>query len=471
MRHSLMRSFDELFVLDLHGNSKKQELSPGNTKDENIFSIQPGVAINIFVKKKNRSHCKGGGGVDAGRGPLRSPSSLSSGATICLSPKTIEHTPTIYHAHLWGSRAEKLTWLSAHDLESTAWTIQHPQAPYYLFAPQETQFLEEYEAGWSIPDIFRPNGDPAPGVITCHDEFAVAWSRDEAINKVEWLLATRDEDEARQHYCLCRQEQWNYAAAKRALSGGSWRQQLTPILYRPFDTRWTVYNRHVAVHLRERVTRHMLPGEIADVRENRENLALLIGKAGQVIHQQTWDIVFCSRLITEFNLFRRGGNNIFPLYLARSGGQASREVNLAPVFIADAASRLDLQWMAGGEGDLRQTIGPEDIFTYIYALLHSPAYRARYAPFLKHDFPRIPFTSNLALFRALRHVGGKLVRLHLMEEEEQPITCFPIKGNQRVERVCYAPCAEDETKGRVWINTMQYIENVPRAVWAMHIGG
>jgi len=427
MRRSLMRSFDELFVLDLHGNSKKQELSPGNTKDENIFSIQPGVAINIFVKKGNRSH-------------------------------------TIYHAHLWGSRAEKLTWLSTHDLESTAWTIQHPQAPNYLFAPQETQFLEEYEAGWSIPDIFRPNGDPAPGVITCHDEFAVAWSRDEAINKVEWLLATRDEEEARQHYRLCRQEQWNYAAAKRALSGGSWRQQLTPILYRPFDTRWTVYNRHVAVHLRERVTRHMLPGEVADA---RENLALLIGKAGQVIHQQTWDIVFCSRIITEFNLFRRGGNNIFPLYLAR------REVNLAPVFIADAVSRLDLQWIAGGEGDLRQTIGPEDIFTYIYALLHSPAYRARYAPFLRHDFPRIPFTSNLALFRALRDVGKKLVRLHLMEGKERPITCYPyhIKGNQRVERVRYAPGAEDETKGCVWINTTQYFENVPRAAWAMHIGG
>lgn len=444
MRRSLMRSFDELFVLDLHGNSKKQELSPGNTKDENIFSIQPGVAINIFVKKKNRSHCRGGGGE--------------------------ENTPTIYHAHLWGSRAEKLTWLSTHDLESTAWTIQHPQAPYYLFAPQETQFLEEYEAGWSIPDIFRPNGDPAPGVITCHDEFAVAWSRDEAINKVEWLLATRDEEEARQHYRLCRQEQWNYAAAKRALSGGNWRRQLTPILYRPFDTRWTVYNRHVAVHLRERVTRHMLPGEVADA---RENLALLIGKAGQVIHQQTWDIVFCSRLITEFNLFRRGGNNIFPLYLARSDGQASCEVNLAPVFIADAVSRLDLQWIAGGEGDLRQTIGPEDIFTYIYALLYSPAYRARYAPFLKYDFPRIPFTSNLALFRALRDVGKKLVRLHLMEGKERPITCYPyhIKGNQRVERVRYAPCAEDETKGCVWINTTQYFENVPRAAWAMHIGG
>ena len=488
MRRSLMRSFDEFFVLDLHGNSKKQERSPGDTKDENVFAIQPGVSINIFVKGIDRSHSKGGGENDGGE-PLRLPSS--------------QNVPTIYHAHLWGSRAEKLIWLSAHDLESTAWTTQYPRVPYYLFAPQETQHLAEYEAGWSIPDIFRPNGDPAPGIITCHDEFAVAWSRDEAISKVERLLATRDEDEARQHYRLCAQEQWSYAAAKRALSDGKWRQQLTPTLYRPFDTRWTVYNRHVAVHLRERATRHMLPDA---VQGGRENLALLVGKAGQVISQQTWDIVFCSRLVTEFNLFRRGGNNIFPLYLASNDGndgQTSREVNLAPDFIADVVSRLELQWIAGERGDLRQSIGPEDIFSYIYALLHAPAYRARYAAFLKRDFPRIPLTSNLALFRALCGIGEKLVRLHLMEVETSsdtscgcPVrlqphpkgnmagtltrgvatgfsTCkdYPASGNHCVEQVRYVPREDDETMGHVWINATHYFENVPLAAWKMHIGG
>ena len=459
MRCSLMRSFDELFVLDLHGNSKKQEFAPGEAKDENIFAIQPGVAISIFIKIGNRNHCKGGGGEDVGREPLRSPTSSSCGA--------IAHTPTIYHAHLWGSRVEKLSWLSAHDLESTAWAMQRPQAPHYLFAPQETHYFEEYEAGWSIPAIFRPGGDPAPGIITCHDEFAVAWSRDEAVRKVERLLATRDEEEARQCYRLCAQEQWNYAEAKRALSDDRWRQQLTPVLYRPFDTRWTVYNRHVAVHLRERVTRHILPGE---ARGGRENLALLIGKAGQVISQQTWDIVFCSRMITEFNLFRRGGNTIFPLYLASNNGddgQTSRDVNLAPDFIADVVSRLGLRWVAGGRGDLRQSIGPEDVFSYMYALLHAPAYRARYATFLKRDFPRIPLTSNLALFRALCGLGEKLVRLHLMDDED---LCYPVQGNHRVEQVRYV-LYDDKTMGRVWINATHYFENVPFAVWMWHIGG
>ncbi|HLX58497.1 MAG TPA: type ISP restriction/modification enzyme, partial [Ktedonobacteraceae bacterium] len=316
------------------------------------------------------------------------------------------------------------------------------------------------------PDIFRPNGDPAPGIITCHDEFAIAWMRDEAISKVEWLLATHDEDEARRCCRLCTQKQWNYAAAKQALSDVCWRQQLTPLLYRPFDIRWTVYNRHVAVHLRERVTRHMLPGE-----GGQQNLALLIGKAGQVINQQAWDIVFCTRLITEFNLFRRGGNNLFPLYLSDKNGQACREVNLAPAFIADVVSRLGLQWLAEGQGDMRQTIGPEDIFSYIYAVLHSPTYRARYASFLKRDFPRIPLTSNLVFFRALCSLGEKLVRLHLMEGEARPTTRYPITGDNRVEQVRYMRCQEDESTGRVWINASQYFEHVPLAAWTLHIGG
>ncbi|HEY6540789.1 MAG TPA: type ISP restriction/modification enzyme [Ktedonobacteraceae bacterium] len=434
MRHSLTRSFDELFVLDLHGNSKKQELAPGETRDENVFAIQSGIAISIFIKKK----------------------------------ESTTHTPTISQAHVWGSRAEKLSWLAAHDLESTAWALQHPRSPHYLFALQETRYLEEYEAGWSIPDIFRPNGDPAPGIITCHDEFAVAWSRDEVMSNIEWLLATRDENEARQRYRLCAQEQWNYAAAKHALRDCEWQQQLTPMLYRPFDTRWTAYNRHVAVHLRERVTRHLLP---CKGQSGQHNLALLIGKAGQVISGQTWDVVLCSRIITEFNLFRRGGNNIFPLYLASDDSSVKPDVNLAPAFIADVVARLGLQWITEGPGDLRQTIGPEDIFSYIYALLHAPSYRARYAAFLKHDFPRIPLPPNLTFFRALCYLGQQLVRLHLLESETPLITSYPVTGAHHVGRVRYIPHDDDKAAGRVWINAEQYFDHIPVAVWTLHIGG
>jgi hypothetical protein len=88
--------------------------------------------------------------------------------------------------------------------------------------------------------LFSPNGRPAPGIVTTHDEFAISWSAAEAAEKVERLLSTANEAEARQQFRLCSQSQWNYATAKIALADGAWRQAITPIVYRPFDNRFTV---------------------------------------------------------------------------------------------------------------------------------------------------------------------------------------------------------------------------------------
>jgi Type ISP C-terminal specificity domain len=496
MRHSLLQSFDDIYILDLHGNSKKQEQAPDDTKDENVFDIQQGVAISIFVKWR-----------DAQSG---------------------EHTPsssiaTIRHADLWGLRevyeldaqghavltGGKYSWLAEHDLASTQWTILNPQAPFYPFAPQDNRYLAEYKTGWSVADIFRPNGDPAPGVVTCHDQFAISWTATEASGKVERFLSTETEAEARQLFRLCSQHQWQYAVAKSELQRGTWRQDITEILYRPFDRRWTIFNRYVAVHRRERVMRHMLAGE---------NIGLTIGRAGQVIDQAEWDIAFCTRLITEFNLYRRGGNNLFPLYLYIDASPGDRKANLAANFIADCTSRLRMTWIPDGHGDLQQTFGPDDIFNYMYAVFYSPTYRKRYAPFLKIDFPRLPLTSNSALFRALCSLGERLVGLHLMEQSVASISGFPVPGDNCVEAVRYIPqsqhndkgpvyshtsneaslyllsslptllhatygqasCKESSifapqksggVKGQVWINATQYFDNVPMEAWKFSIGG
>jgi predicted helicase len=446
MRLSLLQSFDDMYILDLHGNSKKKEQAPGGSTDENIFDIQQGVAISIFVKWRNAS------GV---------------------------HTPSfaiVHHADLWGLRevyqldtqgypvltGGKYSWLAQHDLASTHWTTLNPQPPFYLFVPQDSRYLAEYQAGWHLPDIFRPNGAPAPGIVTCHDQFAISWTKAEACSKVERFLSTKTEDEARRLFRLCSQDQWQYAGAKSELANGAWCQEVTEILYRPFDRRWTVFNRHVAVHRRELVMRHMLAGE---------NIGLTIGRAGQVIDQHEWDIVFCTRFITEFNLYRRGGNNLFPLYLYTGASPGDRRANLAAGFISEFATRLGMTWVADGYGDLRQTFGPQDVFTYMYAVLYSPDYRKRYAPFLKIDFPRLPLTSNSALFRALCTLGTRLIGLHLMERYPSQITSFPIPGNNIVESVHYTEQSEHKAMGRVWINTRQYFDDVPLEAWNFSIGG
>jgi predicted helicase len=292
---------------------------------------------------------------------------------------------------------------------------------------------------------------------------------------VERFLDTRTEEEARALFRLCAQDQWQYAAARSKLATDHWRTELVEVLYRPFDTRWTVFNRHVAVHRRVRVTRHLLAGE---------NIALAIGRAGQVIGQNEWSILFCTRRITDFNLFRRGGNNLFPLYLYPEAGSPQqrakgypgpeayhRQANLDTGFLDAVARKTQLLYLPDGAGDLRQTFGPEDILHYMYAVFHSSTYRARYAEFLKIDFPRLPLTSNPALFRELCCLGERLVRLHLLETPGTITTRYKGAGNNLVERVAYTCSAREPEMGQVWINETQYFAGVPLAAWQWRIGG
>ena len=449
MRYSLLQSFDEIYILDLHGNKKKHEHAPNGSKDENVFDIQQGVAISIFVKCRDFERDQG---------------------HPYVSDELSQSFATVHHADLWGLREAyrrdtlgqvtlsdgKYAWLAENNLASTDWIVLTPQAPFYLFSPQESRYLAEYNSGWNVADIFRPNGDPAPGVVTCQDQFAISWTKNEACAKIERFLSTETEQEARQLFRLCSQNQWQYPIAKRQLQQNVWHQDITEILYRPFDRRWTIFNRSVAVHRRERVMRHMLYGT---------NIGLAVGRAGHVIDQDEWDIAFCTRYITDFNLYRRGGNNLFPLYLYDNMATRTCKVNLAVNFIADCAKRLGIKWVPFGHGDLEHTFGPEDIFTYIYALFYSPTYRKRYAPFLKFDFPRVPLTSNIALFRALCSYGDRLVNLHLMEQQIQPISAFPVTGTNNVVEVNY------KKQGQVWINATQYFVGVPWEVWNFSIGG
>ena len=438
MRQSLMTTFDEIRLLDLHGNTKKRERAPDGGPDENVFDIQQGVAIAIFVKR-----------ADGDDSPAR-----------------------VFHADLWGERESeigsgKYGWLAANDIASTDWAELSPKSPHYLFVPRDEALIDEYEAAWSVPAIFSPNGDPAPGIVTTHDQFAISWTPTEAASKVERLLATGSEGEARAIWRLCSQNQWQYERAKKELADGEWRNHIEAIQYRPFDTRTTVFDRNVAVHQRERVMRHMLAGP---------NLGLSVGRAGQVIGSEAWDVIVAVDSPTDFNLFRRGGNCLFPLYVYPLGedamelGVAERTANLAPPFTGALADATGLRFAPDGPGDLEEMFGPGDVFHYIYAVLHSPEYRRRYADFLKSDFPRVPPPGDRALFAELVGLGARLAALHLMEVDGTDAPAFNVAGDNRVERVRYSE-PSGETAGRVWINGEQHFEGVSPETWALTIGG
>jgi len=313
--------------------------------------------------------------------------------------------------------------------------------------------------------VFALNGDPAPGLVTTQDEFAIAFTEAEIRANVAAFLETNSEAEARELFRLCSQNQWNYENAVQALQTEDWTQQITRILYRPFDLRWTVFNRHVAVHRRERVMNHMLAGP---------NIGLVTARANRSPNK---DHFLCSRFITEA---KTGESTIqsylLPLYLYPQNDAAQAKLiqhqgrvsNLAPKFVADLTQRLGVQWVDDGAGDLAHTVGPDDAFHYAYAVFHSPTYRRRYARFLTTDFPRLPLTQNLKLFAQLAAKGRELTGLHLMEAPklENLVTEFPVKGDNIVEKVSY-----ETDNSRVWINAQQYFEKVPKQTWEFEVGG
>ena len=165
-----------------------------------------------------------------------------------------------------------------------------------------------------------------------------------------------------------------------------------------------------------------------------------------------------------------------PLYLHPNGDlpkslfdhENGRRPNLSAAFVEELSDRLHLAFVPDGRGDRRKTVGPEDIFHYAYAVLHSPTYRTRYAEFLKVDFPRLPLAGDLKLFRSLADKGAELVALHLLESPklDEFLTDWPIKGDNVVEKIQYT-----EKDERVWINKTQYLGGVPKAVWDFRIGG
>jgi hypothetical protein len=232
MRKSLMATFNQIYVLDLHGNAKKKERAPDGSEDQNVFDIEQGVAISLFIK-----------------GPA-----LERG---------------VWHSEVWGKRLAKYQTVASGTKLSIPWTRLEPGTPDWQFRPQNEVLGREYRKFWSIPTIYSPMGDPAPGFLTTQDEFAISFGKDEAAQKVGAFLATSNEQEARRLFKLCSQDQWSYVRAKKELPNIDLGHSILRINYRPFDERWTVWDRNVAVHRRERVNKHLLNENIALLRSQR----------------------------------------------------------------------------------------------------------------------------------------------------------------------------------------------------------
>nr|MBC7245340.1 N-6 DNA methylase [Chloroflexota bacterium] len=279
MRRSLMQTFDEIYLLDLHGNALKRERCPDGSPDENVFDIRQGVAIALFVKLPHTPSELAGRGLGGG----------------------------VYHADLWGLRADKYGWLKEHDVTTTPWAKIHPRPPFYLFVPREEAELERYNAFPSVTDIFEKY---SVGIVTARDKLTIRWTPQEVWTTV-LNFSRLDPELARQAYGLGKDARdWKVTLAQKDLhDSGPERDKVVPILYRPFDVRYTYYtgrSRGFLCMPRPEVMRHMLAGE---------NVALCIGRQGQAVGGEVWNLAYCSAHVEDLNLFYRGGNVNFPLYL------------------------------------------------------------------------------------------------------------------------------------------------------------
>lgn len=151
MRFSLLKSFDKIYILDLHGNARKKELSPDGSKDENVFDIMQGVSINIFIKNASSQ--------------AKANSAISHSKSLAK----------LYHYNLYGKRTDKYNFLYENTLDSITWQELNPQNPFYLFIPQNDDLRAEYDKGWSVKDIFRVS---SVGVVTGKDSVLIASNKE-----------------------------------------------------------------------------------------------------------------------------------------------------------------------------------------------------------------------------------------------------------------------------------------------------
>ncbi len=435
MRQSLMESFSKIHLLDLHGNSNKKERPPEGGKDENVFDIQQGVAVALYIQQADN----------------------------------VDDSPRVFHADLWGERdagpeSGKYGWLTVNDLASTQWAELTPASPRYLFVPRDETLAEEYEEGWEMTNIFPIN---SVGVATARDKLAIQWTADE-MRSLTADFPSRSPAYIRSAYGLRTASDESINSAQRDILDHQSEEHLAPILYRPFDSRFTWYSGKAGGFIerpRREVMRHMLAGP---------NLGISTTRGTEIVGG--WEHVFISKTLIQLHTVSlKEGNYLFPLYTYPSEGQEniglSREPNLDKGFIEALGSSLELEFIADGSGDLQESFGPNDVLNYIYAVLHSPEYRQRYADFLKSDFPRIPLASDLTLFAALVALGKSLTALHLMESEGDEIPTFPVAGDNRVDRVRYAPSTSQDGSGRVFVNHAQCFEDVSPKTWEFTIGG
>ncbi|MGL2605699.1 type ISP restriction/modification enzyme [Helicobacter pylori] len=436
LRRSLLECYDELYILNLHGNARKKEETPQGAKDENVFNIMQGVSINLFVKKAQTTKQK------------------------------------IFYYDVYGGRAEKYAFLAQNDLNSIEWLEIAPRAPFYLLLPLKTPLLEEYEQGFSVQEVFQIG---STGICSQRDH--VVFHKDkESLLKLLKDFSTLEPSELRRIYNIKKDgRDWRLNNAIKEVKTNIKRLEKYIVLcqYRPFDFYYTYYtgkSKSFIAYPRGEVFKHMLPPppptNPKTPNQTRKNVALNTPRQLKN-NDKSWTQCFISSHINDQGL-SSGGNGAgvnYPLYQFNNPNYTE---NFTPEF----RSFIDKHYSHSFE--------PLEVLGYIYALLYSPNYRKRYEDFLKADYPKILFTNNKDLFRALSLLGIELIGLHVLNQESLNHSFEKLKdatiGESYYKEVhdrnpIIKKPLHNELEQRLYINHSAYFRGVSQEIYDYRIGG
>lgn len=436
LRRSLLECYDELYILNLHGNARKKEKTPQGADDKNVFNIKQGVSINLFVKKVQTTKQK------------------------------------IHYCDVYGERAEKYAFLAQNDLNSIEWLELTPRKPFYLLLPLKTRLLDEYEQGFSVKDMFQVG---STGICSQRDH--VVFHKDKK-SLLELLkdFSTLEPSELRRKYDIGddgRDWRLEYAIRDVRANADNLEKYIVLCQYCPFDYRWTYYtgkSKSFIAYPRGDVFRHMLPPppptNPKTPNQTRKNVALNTPRQLKN-NDKSWTQCFISSRINDQGL-SSGGNGAgvnYPLYQFNNP-------NYTENFTLEFRGFIDKHY--------NHSFEPLEILGYIYALLYSPNYRKRYEGFLKNDYPKILFTENKDLFRALSLLGIELIGLHVLSQESLNYSFEKLKDatigesgyKEAHERnsIISKPSHNDPEK-RLYINHSAYFRGVSQEIYDYRIGG
>lgn len=451
MRKNLLESFSKIYILDLHGNSKKKEISTDGSADQNVFDIMQGVSINIFIK---------------------------------TGKKKKNQLGEIYHFDLFGKREAKYKFLKENSIESIIWDKLKIESPNFFFVKKDFEGAKEYEIGFKVNDLFHID---SLGIEFGSKENLLSFNESKVRKFIKDVVLNKEvnDSEISRKYNIKTTSGWRFSRMRsNEMQVGFSEDRIKKCLVTPFDYRYT-YHSNLLRRPQLNNLRHLYGN----------NLSLLVLRQSRASNESNFfltDYIYSKDVVSMLD--RATG---FPLYTYQD--QAGQQIinketripNLNTEILSKIEESMQLSFvpekevggnvcMANSEevrDDFKTSFAPIDLLDYIYAVLHSPEYREKYKEFLKIDFPRVPYPQDSEKFWQLVQLGGELRQLHLLESPlvEQRITGYPEDGDNIITRKItktspgYEPVSE--THGKVWINDRQYFDKVPLVVWEFYIGG